>query len=226
MPKLYPDQARGWIPRLLADLLVAAWTGAAIFAGVTVYKIVGGLRALTDAASETGRALNGWLDAFRQTPASGIPIVGRALDDYVGRVIDRAQAGSGTQIIQHANSAAGAITNLSVALGLITAFIPIVLISVPFVVWRLADSAKRTSMLAYVQEAAAGHRIEEAQALLAFRAVATLPLPVLARVSRDPLGDLASREHRALAAALMERNGLDSMRLGPADLSRRQAQPS
>lgn len=63
----------------------------------------------------------------------------------------------------------------------------------------------------------AGGRIEQAKAVLAYRALATLNFTQLMRTSRDPVGDLSNRDYDRLAAAMLDRAGLDPWRLSAPD---------
>jgi hypothetical protein len=58
-------------------------------------------------------------------------------------------------------------------------------------------------------------RIEQAKAVLAYRALATLSFTQIMKTSRDPVGDLSNRDYDRLAAAMLDKAGLDPWRLAP-----------
>ena len=83
------------------------------------------------------------------------------------------------------------------------------------------------SALAFVRRAMASGRIEQAKAVLAYRALATLSFTQLMKTSRDPVGDLSNRDYDRLAAAMLDRAGLDPWRLAPpADPNRKLLSPA
>jgi hypothetical protein len=61
-------------------------------------------------------------------------------------------------------------------------------------------------------------RADQARAVLAYRAISSLSFRQLMRASSDPVGDLAHRRYERLAAAMLERAGIDPFRLPPDDM--------
>jgi hypothetical protein len=211
--KLYPDQGPAAVGRAAADVLFLAWTAAAVVAGVAVHQLVLRLNDLANAVIAAGQALNGWLEGFRDTPAGNVPVVGPALTQYIGKVVDHVQAGSGERIVRYGNAASDAVSTLALVLAIAVAALLILAVTAPYVLWRWRESRARGGVLAYVRAAAASGRLEEAQAVLGVRAVATLPLSVIAQVSADPVGDLRAGEYRPLSVALLRGMGLADRRL-------------
>lgn len=69
------------------------------------------------------------------------------------------------------------------------------------------------SALSFLRSTSGAGEIEQARTLLAIRAVCSLPLQRLMRVSKDPAADLRAQHHEALAAEMMRSLGLDPSRL-------------
>jgi hypothetical protein len=82
-----------------------------------------------------------------------------------------------------------------------------------YLVWRWRQAREMGSALAFVRAAERSGTLEQARALLAFRAVATLPFSRLMRTSKDPVGDLSEGHHDRLAAEMLRSAGLESFRL-------------
>jgi hypothetical protein len=82
-----------------------------------------------------------------------------------------------------------------------------------YAAWRWRDAREMGAALAFVRSAERGGRLEQARALLAYRAVAQLNFTHLMRASLDPVGDLSAHRYDALAAAMLKRAGLNSFRL-------------
>jgi hypothetical protein len=118
-------------------------------------------------------------------------VVGGVVSEPGGAV---AEAGRGAQ--QVADDARGAGDRLSVLLGLAVALIPTLPVLAVALPPRLRLERDRR---------AAGRVSEE---LLARRALVHLPLHELARISADPLGDVAAGRYEALARGERRRLGL------------------
>ena len=222
MLKFYPDRPTPRFARLLLDLGIAIWTAVWVATGMAVYRLVTGLWAVSDAITGTGRTFNSWLGAFRGAIPRNVPL----LSSYLSATADALQRHTGDSLIQTGAQAHDSIQNFAVALGVITAAPPILIVTGLYLLWRWRDVREMGAALAFVRAAERSGREEQARALLAFRAVATLSFRRLMRVSRDPVGDLAERRYDALAAEMLRSAGLESFRLyrrGPAQLYERAA---
>ncbi len=104
------------------------------------------------------------------------------------------------------------IQQLALVLGLFVALLPIVMVTGGYLLWRSRDVGEMTAAADFVRAAHRTGRVEQARAVLAHRAVATLPFRQLMRASADPIGDLEEGRHDALAAAMLRRAGLRPMR--------------
>ncbi len=209
MLKFYPDHVPGRIPRLAGDLLIALWAVAWVVAGWTVYRVVEGLQTVTDGITSTGHTLNSWINAFRGVVPSGIP----GLGSFFGNVAANLQRNSGDQLIALGAQAHGVVDTLALVLGLIIAVPPILIVCGGYLLWRWRDAREMGAALQFVRTAEGTGRIEEARALLAYRALAQLSFDRLMKASADPVGDVVARRYDALAAAMLRRAGLESFRL-------------
>jgi hypothetical protein len=132
----------------------------------------------------------------------------------------QAQAGqlqhhTGDPLIQLSQTVRQDIYDLAVALALLIAVPPILYLLLTYGPWRWRDAREMGSALAFVRAAQSSGRVEQAKAVLAYRALANLSFTQLMRASRDPVGDLSNRDYDRLAAAMMDRAGLDPWRLAP-----------
>jgi hypothetical protein len=215
--KLYADDRAAMLRRLALDLVVLAWTGLGIWLGFFVHDQLLKLRAIGTAIADTGRTLNGWISDFSSAiPGQGAPIIGNALSDYVDRLTSSLRASSGDLLVSRGNQLNELIGSLALYVGIIAGAVVVLAVLVPYTLRRVAGAREMGAGRAFVESARAGGRVREAQALLAFRALATLPFTRIMRVSSDPVGDLADGEHAALAGAMLARMGLEPGRLyGP-----------
>jgi hypothetical protein len=217
--KLYADDRAAMLRRLALDLVVLAWTGLGIWLGFLVHDQLLNLRAIGTAIGDVGRTLNGWISDFGSSiPGQGAPIIGSALSDYVDRLSSSLRQSSGDQLISRGNQLNDLIGSLALYVGIVAGAVVVLAVLVPYTLRRVAGAREMGAGRAFVESARAGGRVREAQALLAFRALATLPFTRIMRVSGDPVGDLADGEHAALAGAMLARMGLEPRRLyGPGD---------
>jgi hypothetical protein len=207
---IYPELPAGRLARLLADVLALLWTAAWALVGWHVYLLVIGLEVIADAITSTGRTFDSWIQAFRQATPGGIPGLSGALQGLAGAL----QRSAGTPLVRSGAEAHSRIEQLAVVLGLLVGLLPFLAVAGTYLLWRVRDAREIGAAAAFVRAAREGGRIEQAQAVLAHRAVATLPFRQLMRASRDPIADLENGRHDALAAALLRRRGLHPLRGG------------
>ena len=209
MLKLYPDQVPGRLVRALADLSVLAWTAAWILVGITVHRTVLGLQAIAEGVAGTGRTFDSWVAAFRNSAKLPVP----GFNEYVRSLTGSLQEATGDQLLQRGAEAHDAIERLALVLALAVSIPPIVMVGSRFVVWRCRDARERGATLAFIASVQDQGRRDEAMALLAFRAVATLPFARLMKATPDPVGDLVAGRYEALAAEMVKAAGLRPWRL-------------
>ena len=209
MLKLYPDHVPARLPRIAGDMLASAWTVLWVAAGVSVYSTVMALQVISDGLAGTGRTFDNWLDAFKSASPRGIPILSQFLQAQATAL----QKVGGDQLIAVAGQAHASIHNLALALGILTAAPPILIVAGGYAIWRWRDAREMGSALGFVRAAEGSGRLEQAKALLAYRAVSNLSFTRLMKVSGDPVGDLAAHRYDALAAEMLKQAGLESFRL-------------
>lgn len=207
--KFYPDYVPARIPRLVADMLTALWVVCWAVAGLTVYRVVEGLQSIADGLTSTGQTFDTWIQAFRSSVPRGIP----GVSSFFTGIADALQRNTGDQLVSLGGQAHGSIDNLALAFALMTAVPPIVIVGGAYALWRWRDAREMGAALAFVRSAERTGRLEQARAVLAYRAVAQLSFTQLMAASQDPVGDLAAHRYDGLATAMLRRAGLNSFRL-------------
>jgi len=206
---LYPERLPCRVGRLLLDLLAVLWTGAWAWAGYQVYQAVMALQVVADAVSSTGHTFNSWIQAFRNATPHNIPGLSSVLADLANSL----QRSGGDPLVHNGMEGHDRIHQLATVLGILIALIPIVAVTGSYLLWRVRDVRELGAADAFVQYAEESGRVQEANAVLAHRAVALLPLRQLMRASSDPMGDLTEGRHDALAAAMLRRAGMRPLRV-------------
>lgn len=214
MIKVYPDRPFPAILRGLADLTAIGWTIAWTVLGWLVYKTVVGLEVIADGLTSTGNTFNGWIIQFRNAIPGGIP----GVTQFLINIADGLRKYSGDPLVSAGHQVHDAIIQVAVVLAVLVALPPILLFLLPYGAWRWRDMREIGSALAFVRIASMTGRADQARAVLAFRAVATLSFRQLMSASADPVGDIAEQRYERLAAAMLKRAGLDPGRLAAPDL--------
>lgn len=209
MIKAYPDRLLPALVRFSLDVLSVLWVAFWVSAGWLTYQTVMSLEVIADGLRDTGRTFNDWIAAFRSSVPSGVPFISGWLNQQAVAL----QHHTGDPLIQLSGQVRQDIYDLALALGLAIAVPPIATLLLTYGVWRWRDMREMGAAGAFVRVALATQRVEEARALLAYRAVAQLSFRQLMRASRDPVGDIASHEYDRLAAAMLRRAGVDPRRL-------------
>jgi hypothetical protein len=207
--KFYPDRPTPRFARLLLDLAIVIWCAVWVAAGLAIYRLVTALWTVSDAIAGTGHIFNSWIGDFKSAVPRNIPFIG----SYLSSAASALQKHTGDPLIQTGARAHDSIQHVAVALGVLTAAPPIVIVAGLYLIWRWRDAREMGSALAFVRAAERGGTMEQARALLAFRAVATLPFRRLMKASRDPVGDLTAHRYDELAAEMLRSAGLESFRL-------------
>lgn len=205
---IYPERWPGRLGRLTSDLLAVLWTAGWTLAGWTLYQLVLALEVVADSITRTGQTFDSWVQAFRNAVPGNVPGLGGALRSLA----DALQRSAGDPLVQRGMEAHARIEQLAVGLGLFVALLPIVSVTGIYLLWRVRDVRELSAAADFVRLAERTGRVEEANAVLAHRAVAALPFRQLMRASADPVGDLAAGRHEALAAAMLRRAGMHALR--------------
>lgn len=214
MIKAYPDRFLPAALRVMADLVSAGWTVAWALLGWLIYKTVLGLEVIADGITSTGNTFDAWIASFRNAIPGGIP----GLTDFLINIADQLKRYSGDPLISAGHQIHDAIIQVAVVLALLVAVPPILLVLLPYGIWRWRDMRETGSALAFVRIASITGRADQARAVLAYRAVSTLSFRELMSASADPVGDIAERRYERLASAMLKRAGLDPGRLAPPEL--------
>ena len=212
--KMYPDRAVPALLRVIGDLLTIAWSIGWVVLGWLIYKTVMGLQAIADGITSTGTTFNDWINSFRHAVPGGIPYLTQFLLDTANSL----QKYSGDPLVSAGHQVHDAIFHLAIVLALVVAFPAILLVLLPYGVWRWRDMREVGAALAFIRIASMTGRADQARAVLAFRAITTLSFRQLMSASADPVGDLTEHRYDRLANEMMKRAGLDPARLAPSDL--------
>lgn len=185
--KLYSDLPVRRVAQILGDLALLGWCSGAVLAGRAVHDV-------TLALAAPGRALADAGGSFRSsmteaaTSARDVPL----LPDALGAPFTKA-ADVGGQLESSGNGLVHGVEQLALALGLVTATLPIVLAVLTWLALRGR----------FIRKASAAQRFIDSAAdldLFALRALARQPLPRLAALSDDPAGDWRRRDPRLVRA--------------------------
>jgi hypothetical protein len=218
MLKLYPDRPWAALLKLVQDALALLWVAAWGVAGWLTYKTVLGLEVIADGIRDTGRTFNDWLESFKAAVPRGIPYISSFLESQASQL----ERHTGDPLVALSQTVRQDIATLAIALALFIALPPILYMLLTYLPGRWREAREMGSALAFVRVAMQTGRVEQAKAVLAYRALATLNFTQLMRTSSDPVGDLANRDYDRLAAAMLDRAGLDPWRLAePADPDRK-----
>lgn len=204
MLQLYPRRAGPRTARVLADSGAVAWTLLWIAAAVLVFQTVIALQSIADGLTGTGQSFNRLIDVLRHA-GSGVPLIGGFINTQAAAL----EQVSGDRLVTIGQQAHSAIATLAWVLALMVAAPPIVIVTGTYALWRARDVREMGAAAGFVRAAVAAGRADEARALLAHRALATLSFRRLMSASRNPVGDLASGDHQALAAAMLDHAGVD-----------------
>lgn len=191
------------------DVAVASWVGVWVLVGLFVHGVVSALvaptRSLADGAGRAADELERTGEGIR-----GIPLVGSdaasPLDD-AARAVDDISAST--------SRVADLVEILAVVVGVLVPLAPVLLV---VLVWLLVR-------LRFARRAGAARALLDAGAdeqLFALRALANQPLPQLAAVSSDPVGDWRRGDPRVTGElARLELEQLGVRRPRPRDVGRR-----
>lgn len=201
--KLYADRPVRATNQVLGDLLVLGWIALWVWAGFRLHDLVQALAAPGEQAENAGRTLQRSLgDAAGNV--GDVPFAGDALR---GPFDEGSKAGR--DLAEAAQSYQDAVAKLAVLAGVLIAVAPIVIVLALWLPRRLS----------WIASASAARRLlrsgdDRAEDLFALRALASRPLPELARTSRRT-GDLMEgwRQRDPDVVATLARLELDELGL-------------
>ncbi|WP_409483052.1 hypothetical protein [Arsenicicoccus dermatophilus] len=196
--RLYAATPARRVGQVLGDLGLLLWIALWVWAGRLVTDTVAALAEPVVGISTRARDLS---RSMHDASASvgDVPMVG----DKLRVPFDKA-SGTGDGIAQSSTALVDQIHQVATVLGIVVTAIPVVLAAV----WWLS---RRFS---FIRQATVAQRFLDADAdldLFALRAMAAQPLPVLARVSDDPVGAWRRRDLdviRRLATLELREHGL------------------
>ncbi|HYN29296.1 MAG TPA: hypothetical protein VES95_05430 [Dermatophilaceae bacterium] len=173
--KPYADLPARRARQVLSDGAVLAWVALWSWLGVRVHDVTLGL-------AEPGRRLQVAGTGFRDTMSSA----GAAVDDLPllqDRVAEpfRTASGAGTDIAGAGEDLVRAVERLALALGWLTALLPIVLVGGAWLVVRVRFAVRAGAAQRFVDGA-------PDLDLFALRSLSNQPMPRLAAISDDPAG--------------------------------------
>ncbi len=186
----YGHSARVRSRQIFWDVLLIAWIVGWSLIGRLVYGIVNTLRAPTEAVANSASSLGDKVNNLE----SSLP---GFVKDRVGNVSAPADS-----IQDAANNQADSVTHVASLLGWTTALVPIVMAIALAAYFRLRWMKQVRGVTALADDPGW-------MELLANRAAMHQPLQSIARVSKDPLGDIAAGRYRALARLELEELGID-----------------
>lgn len=187
----------------VVDAALAVWVAAWIGLGVAIGVNVHGLTALSHTAVQDGRAIASVGHSLRSL--GDVPFIGAQIARDAAQV---EQAGASAA---HAGQVGGqSVEALSVLLAIAVALLP----SIPVVGFYLPARLDRHREARALREAVRRHAGDpEFQAFLARRALAALSYHQLRSVSSRPWADIQDGGSAALAAAELQRLGIDPTQL-------------
>jgi hypothetical protein len=193
--KLYAEVTGVRVRQIVMDVVLVGWVVVWIRIGMRVHDLVEALGAPGERLEDAGGRIAGSVSRLGGR-ADDLPIVGRRLGDAFGSVA------SGGRALERAGVAQqDAVHTLALWLGVLLAVIPII--------WALARYLP--GRVRWVREATAAARLRTSAAdlrLFALRALVTVPLSDLHKVSADPAADYDAGRFRELAAVELASMGL------------------
>jgi hypothetical protein len=194
--KLYAELPGRRLAQLALDVVLVAVVALSLWAGREMYELVELLSGPGRSVEQAGSGFAGAIDRFADR-IGGLPGVGGDLREPLDSV-----SGAGRTLERAGRSQQEVVHRLALALGLVVAGFPIMLVVAVYLPRRAR----------WVREASAAARLRRADAanlhLFALRAAANRSYRALRRVSADPAGDLERGEYAALAVLELRMLGL------------------
>ena len=193
--KLYAEVTGVRVRQMVLDGVLVLWIYVWVRVGMRVHDLVNALAAPGERLEDAGGSFAGSA-ARLGGRADDLPIIGDRLGDAFGSVAQGGRALERAGVAQQ-----DAVHTLALWLGVILALIPIIWALVRYLPGRVR----------WVREATAAARLRTSAAdlrLFALRALVTVPLSELHKVSADPAGDYDAGRFRDLAAVELASMGL------------------
>jgi len=182
------------------DVVIVVYLIVWVVLGVVIGRDIARLVDLTDQVVRVGATLRATGEGF--AALSAIPFVGGDIGAVAGRVVE-----AGAEVEASGRDSADAIREMSVLVAIALALLPTLVLVPVYLPMRLAW---RRDVAAVREALRADGQTPELLGVLALRAVVTLPYDRLRALHPDPWGALERGESDPLAAAELERLGLES----------------
>ena len=203
--RIYPDLYGRRIAWMVADLLALAWTALWVDAGHLVERLFSRLDVIATGVTNAGRTFDGWIHSFESAVPSGVPYV----SDFLRQTANALKVHSGDPLITSGQAGYQAIHMVALLLGVFTAAMPIALLALFYLPWRLRLISDMRGIHVTVRRALARPELSpQMLEILAGRAIYTMPYQELLRYSSNPAEDWYARRFERLARAEMARHGL------------------
>lgn len=181
------------------DILLVVWIVVWAAVGILVWHDVRAQSGLPGDVVTVGRAVKSTGDALGVV--GGLPLVGGSIAEFADRIQTM-----GADVVTDAEASQAALQRSAVVAGLGAWLLPVALLAFLYVPVRVRWSRQLRAVTAALRSGAADPAFEQ---YLARSAIAVLPWDQLRAITPDPWGDVARGEYRALAAAELERLGLE-----------------
>ena len=167
--KLYPDLLMPRLGYILADLAALLWVALWVYVGDTVYNAILTLQAIGQGLIHNGQAVDDAVTQL-QNAVSGYPFgIGPNLRDAFNSLHGPPQA-----LIQTGNGELQAVANLATLLGVVVAVIPILIVLLQFIPWRIRRTRGFRNLDYKLRQPGAG-AVSTTMQVLAARAIYTMP---------------------------------------------------
>ncbi len=204
--KLYPDLMAPRLGYILADLAALLWVALWLYVGELVYKAIHTLDGIGQGLIQNGKAVDDAVTQL-QNAVAGYPLgIGPNLRDAFGSLHGPPEA-----LIQTGNGELQAVAQLATLLGVVVAVIPILVVLLQFIPWRVRRTRGFRNLDLMLRQPGAG-AVSTTMQVLAARAIYTMPYDRLLAYSSDPIGEWREGRYYNLARATMSEEGLDVRR--------------
>lgn len=181
-----------------ADAVALFWVVLWLVVGIWVGHQVFQLARLGESLSRSGQALDSSGQALQEL--RGVPLVGNRTGAFADQV-----RGTAAELISRGRQSQTAVRRLGVLLGLTTTLVPAGPVLLLYLPARVHRGRQRRQLLELLTRDGGDQDLE---ALLAHRALLTLPHGDLKQVTDTPVGDYRSGRYRHLADAELRRLGV------------------
>lgn len=204
--KLYPDLLMPRLGFILADLAALLWIALWLYVGDLVYNAVHTLDGIGNGLIQNGKAFDSAVTQF-QNFVAGAPLgIGSNLRDAASVF-----HGPPATLIQTGTNELQAVANLATLLGAVVAVIPILIVLLNFIPWRIRRTRGFRNLDYMLRQPGAG-AVSTTMQVLAARAIYTMPYDRLLDYSPDPIQEWREGRYYNLARATMSEEGLDVRR--------------